>query len=112
MQNAILNLVQDHPQFKYPGHRYRLKSKNSGEEFRDDILIPFINNNKDKSIIINLEGAVGFPPSFLEEAFGGCIEKGITDIQRVEIVGIDEIERDRIKRYINKAVEELKKGKK
>jgi len=105
MQNITLNLVKEYPQFKYPGHRSRAQSKNSGEEFRDDILIPFIKNNKSYNIIINLEGAVGFPPSFLEEAFGGCILKGINEISQVKVIGIDEIEEERIKRYINKAIE-------
>jgi hypothetical protein len=111
MKNATLNLVQDFPRFKYPGHRYKSQSMNSGEEFRDDILIPFIKNHINENIIINLEGAAGFPPSFLEEAFGGCIEKGITDIVKVQIMGVDGIEQDRIKRYINKAVESFKEKK-
>ena len=105
MQSVTLNLVKEYPQFKYPGHRSRSQSENSGEEFRDDILIPFIKNNKSHNIIINFEGAVGFPPSFLEEAFGGCITKGINEITQVKVVGIDEIEEERIKRYINKAIE-------
>jgi hypothetical protein len=107
MQDVILNLIKDFPQFKYPGHRSRSQSRNSGEEFRDDILIPFIKKHKQENIILNLEGAVGFPPSFLEEAFGGCIDKGITEITKVKVIGIDEIEQDRIKRYINKAFDTL-----
>jgi hypothetical protein len=108
MQDVILNLVKEFPRFKYPGHRSRAQSENSGEEFRDDILIPFIKNNRDHNIIINFEGAVGFPPSFLEEAFGGCVIKGIDEITQVKVIGIDEIEEERIKRYIDKAIETKK----
>jgi hypothetical protein len=109
MQDVTLNLVKDYPRFRYPGHRTREQSDNSGEEFRDDILIPFIKNHKNQNIIINLEGAAGFPPSFLEEAFGGCIIKGYDVIDNVKIIGIDEIEEGRINRYIKKAIE-AKKG--
>ena len=104
MQEVTLNLVKDFPSFRYPGHRSREQSANSGEEFRDEILIPFIKKNKDHNIIINLEGAAGFPPSFLEESFGGCIAKGVNEIIKVKIVGIDIIEQGRIKRFIDKAI--------
>jgi hypothetical protein len=40
METAILSLVKEYPQYKFPGHRDRKQSENSGEEFRDDILIP------------------------------------------------------------------------
>jgi hypothetical protein len=103
MQRITLNLVNEYPQFRYPGHRYKTQSLNSGEEFRDEILLPFIKKHENEKIIINLEGAIGFPPSFLEEAFGGCIRKGINKINDIEVVGVDEIEQERIKRYINKA---------
>ena len=109
MSDITLNLVKEYPQYKYPGHRSRMQSINSGEEFRDDILIPFLKNNKGYKIIINLEGAVGFPPSFLEEAFGGCIHKGINKITQVEIIGVDKIEQERIQRYINKAIDDKNK---
>ena len=111
MQGVVLNLIKEYPRFKYPGHRSRAQSENSGEEFRDDILIPFIIKNRGQDITINFEGAIGFPPSFLEEAFGGCIAKGIKDIIQIKIIGLDEIEQERIKRYINKAMESVEENK-
>ncbi|MDR0506932.1 MAG: STAS-like domain-containing protein [Dysgonamonadaceae bacterium] len=110
METAILSLVKEYPQYKFPGHRDRKQSENSGEEFRDDILIPFLNKNKGKKIIIDLSGATGYPPSFLDEAFAGCIERGIMDIIEAEIKGIDEVERERIQRYIGKAIDKKEKG--
>jgi hypothetical protein len=104
MNEAVLKLVESYPSYKYPGHRDKKQSDNSGEEFRDSILIPFINQNKDRSIVIDLSGAVGYPPSFLDEAFGGCIRNGIDEIQNVKIIGVDEIEMERIKRYITNAL--------
>jgi len=108
MQEHTLNLIKEYPNFKYPGHRSRSQSINSGEEFRDDILIPFLKKYKGDNIIINLEGAVGFPPSFLEEAFGGCVEKNFYEITEAKIIGLDEIEQERVKRYIDKAIEAKK----
>ncbi|GHU15998.1 hypothetical protein FACS1894163_04550 [Spirochaetia bacterium] len=109
METATLNLVKEYPQYMYPGHRSKEQSENSGEEFRDTILIPFLKKNEDKDIVINFSGVVGFPPSFLDEAFAGCIRKGINKITAVSILGVDEIEQTRIKRYIEKAINELKK---
>jgi hypothetical protein len=55
-----------------PGGRYRKDGPDSGEEFREDVLIP---NFKDISsgdrLTIDLDGGYGYPVSFLEEAFGG-----------------------------------------
>ncbi|MFR4518360.1 MAG: STAS-like domain-containing protein [Fusobacterium sp.] len=72
-----------------PGGRYRKNGKFSGEEFRDDILHNLIENcirNKEK-LIINLDDVYGFPPSFLEETFGGLIrEYNYTESQLKEVL--------------------------
>jgi len=51
-----------------PGGRYRWQGEFSGEEFRDDFLSPPLNNGE--SIVVDLNGAVGLPSSFIDEAFG------------------------------------------
>lgn len=56
-----------------PGARYRHEGSFSGEEFREDILIPKfkqVQENNEK-LLIDLDGGYGYPTSFLEEAFGG-----------------------------------------
>lgn len=55
-----------------PGARYRTDGPFSGEQFREEKLLPLFEDktNTDK-IIIDLDGAEGYPSSFLEEAFGG-----------------------------------------
>lgn len=53
-----------------PGGRYISDGKFSGEEFRQKYLEPAFKKGNEE-IIINLDGTFGFPPSFLEEAFGG-----------------------------------------
>ena len=52
---------------KYPGPRFIKLGQNSGEEFREDILRPIF---KEKTKIdIDATSVLGFPPSFLDEAF-------------------------------------------
>lgn len=52
--------------------RYRKNGKFSGEEFRDDVLVPAIKKslyNKDL-VVIDLDGTYGYADSFLDEVFG------------------------------------------
>ena len=53
---------------KYPGGRLREHGPKSGEEFREDILLPLL--EKHQHITINMTGAVGYGSSFLDESFG------------------------------------------
>lgn len=66
---------------RYPGGRYRADGKYSGEEFRDDVLVPLLLDAKrqNKSITVELDGAAGYPSSFLEEAFGGLVRNRLFD---------------------------------
>ncbi|MGL5124074.1 MAG: STAS-like domain-containing protein [Fusobacteriaceae bacterium] len=60
-----------------PGGRYVAMGPHSGEDFRDSVLVKLINNcikNNDK-LILDFDGAYGYPPSFREEAFGGLVRK-------------------------------------
>lgn len=65
-----------------PGGRYREDGESSGEQFRDDFLIPALRDNERVTVI--LDDTDGYPSSFLEEAFGGLIRSGFakTDIER------------------------------
>lgn len=60
-----------------PGLRYRSQGNFSGEDFREVVLIPLLNQAKEKNdtIEINLDGTYGYPTSFLEEAFGGLVRE-------------------------------------
>ncbi|MGR5149647.1 STAS-like domain-containing protein [Photobacterium alginatilyticum] len=59
---------------KFPGARYRKLGPYSGEEFRDEILLPAINEHGE-NVEINLDGVFGYGSSFLEEIFGGIVRK-------------------------------------
>lgn len=56
-----------------PGPRKRSEGDYSGEEFLSTLLRPrFVSAlESETSLHINLDGAAGYPTSFLEEAFGG-----------------------------------------
>jgi hypothetical protein len=60
---------------RYPGGRYKKDGANSGEAFRDDILVPALMGAKADGtrVVVILDGTSGYPSSFLEEAFGGLI---------------------------------------
>ncbi|HDR0626814.1 TPA: STAS-like domain-containing protein [Pasteurella multocida] len=61
---------------EFPGARERWMGPYSGEEYRDDIILPLLNSNE--SVSINLDGVMGYGSSFLEEVFGGLIRAGIS----------------------------------
>lgn len=56
---------------RYPAGRYKSDGPNSGERFRDDILLPLIRAGK--RFLVRLDGTLGYGSSFLEEAFGGLV---------------------------------------
>jgi len=58
---------------EYPAGRYRADGAYSGEVFRDDLLVPLLAKND--VVEIDLDGAMGYGSSFLEEAFGGLVRK-------------------------------------
>lgn len=60
---------------EFPGPRYRRLGKASGEEFREDELLPKLSQTSDW--IIDLDGVAGYGSSFLEEVFGGCIRSNV-----------------------------------
>lgn len=66
-----INISKDYSRF--PLGRLRDHSKTSGERFRQDFLIPALQENE--SVIIILDGTEGYGSSFLDEAFANLIRK-------------------------------------
>lgn len=56
---------------KFPGGRSRVDGPASGEEFREQHLIPALKTH-DK-VVVDFDGVAGYAASFLEEAFGGAV---------------------------------------
>ncbi len=73
----------------FPGGRYVSSGNYSAEVFRDDILIPALNEHK--NIRLDLDNVVGYASCFLEELFGGLVRKGFTKEEidkRIKLVSI------------------------
>lgn len=89
-----------------PGGRYIKEGQFSGEEFRESMLIPkFLEATKNnEKLIIDTDGAYGYPPSFLDESFGGLADTFGIDavLSRIEIVANDQPGLvDRISGYVH-----------
>ena len=58
---------------KHLGARYRSDGKNSGQEFREDVLAPAFEANE--MVVLELDSIGGYSASFMEEAFGGLVRQ-------------------------------------
>lgn len=75
-----LSIAENAKDFIYQGPRFKCLGPNSGESFRETILIPFLNSLNDaEEAVIDFTGTKIFSPSFLEESFGGAIRAGYSD---------------------------------
>ena len=94
--------------YPYPGGRYRGQGKCSGEEFREDYLIPAIQGAEYKGISklsLHLDGPTyGYPTTWLEEVFGGLArhdsENGTAYVEKLSLVSEDETLKREIAHYI------------
>jgi len=66
---------------RFPGGRFLSDGKFSGERFRDDFLAPAL---KGGSVVLDMDGPLGYGSSFLEEAFGGLVRECGFDKQWLE----------------------------
>lgn len=53
---------------RFPGGRKRSHGRNSGEEFRDTVTIPLLQQYE--FVTFDLSGSAGYSSGFLDEAFG------------------------------------------
>ncbi|OGZ84651.1 MAG: DUF4325 domain-containing protein [Candidatus Staskawiczbacteria bacterium RIFOXYD1_FULL_39_28] len=80
---------------KTPGPRYKKEGSFSAELFLEQILekkFTDILEKKDKKIIIDLDGTLGYGTSFLEETFGGLARKYGADkvSEKIEVASKEE----------------------
>lgn len=107
--NSMISIVKDFS--KFPAGRYNSDGPNSGEKFRDEVLIPELEKNE--KVTVQLDGALGFGSSFLEEAFGGLVRRGYTydDLkQRLAIESSIKTYKSRIWQYIEEQENRSKKN--
>jgi hypothetical protein len=91
-----------------PGPRKRIEGHGSGEEFLETYLLPrFLEARKLGSTLhVDLNGAAGFPTSFLEEAFGGLARKFGSKVVEATVTVSCEDEpyvEDEVRRYVREA---------
>lgn len=75
MKTKEINIAKDYSET--PAGRYVADGPYSGARFRDDILYPAL--KEFDLVVVDLDGALGYGSSFLEETFGGLIrDHGMT----------------------------------
>lgn len=90
-----------------PAGRYAVDGPFSGQAFRDKILYPALMESDYVEVEVDLDGALGYGSSFLEEAFGGLVrEKKMSarDLEkRLKIKSSHRLYEDRVWAYIRDA---------
>ena len=90
-----------------PGARYIEDGPYSGQEFREKFLERiFQDPQSNEKVTIVFDGTIGYPTSFLEEAFGGLARKFGAEkcIEKLEFISNDDpLLIEEIKMYISKA---------
>ena len=71
--NATINISEDYT--SCPGGRYVEDGEGNGTTFREKFLRPVMGNESVPVVEVVLDGAAGYPSSFLEEAFGGLVRE-------------------------------------
>ena len=66
---SSINIARDYT--PYPGGRYPEDGKGNGTTFRDEFLLPIVRSGDRVDVV--LDGAAGYPSSFLDEAFAGLV---------------------------------------
>jgi hypothetical protein len=100
--NAMISIAKDYTDT--PAGRYAADGPYSGERFRNEFLVPALRSNT--AVTVDLDGALGYGSSFLEEAFGGLIRIGFrgSDLHaRLTINSSIPVYRKRVWRYIDDA---------
>ncbi len=95
-----------------PGARYESEGPNSGEKFRNDILVPKYKEAVENGEIleIDLDGCYGFATSFLEESFGGLVRelKKEGTLSNIKIISNDDVTLEAlIRKYVKEAEDKL-----
>lgn len=92
MSEININLAKDFSDT--PGGRHKHEGPHSGELFRETILEPKYLEavSKNTNLIVNLDGCYGYPPSFIEESFGGLVRslKKKDILKTIKVVSQDE----------------------
>lgn len=72
---------------RFPAGRYLDDGPASGQKFRDEILVPAL--VRGEKLVVEMDDAIGYGSSFLEEAFGGLVRQGYSVDQVLSSIEID-----------------------
>ncbi|TPG50717.1 DUF4325 domain-containing protein [Rhodanobacter glycinis] len=101
----VVDVARDFSRF--PAGRFKEDGPFSGQAFRDEVLLPRLRQNQE-ALTIELDGALGYGSSFLEEAFGGLVRlcgfKAADLLQRLNLRSVDDSLVREIRSYITRAV--------
>lgn len=88
VEKIIYNVAKSFSRF--PGGRRRANGDFSGEEFREDVVLPLL--KKYSRVTFDLSGSAGYSSGFLDEAFGelGLLMPYEEVRKRVELVADDD----------------------
>lgn len=75
MSKTVVDVGKDFS--RYPAGRFAEDGPYSGERFREEYLIPGLKLGKNIEVL--LDDTAGYGSSFLEEAFGGLLRRGISE---------------------------------
>lgn len=99
---------------RHPAGRVASDGPDNGERFRDEVLVPALQQALDRDgnikVIVDIDGCRSFGSSFLEEAFGGLARvPSFPFLKAVEVLKIQsekphlQIYRDAIMKYLKDA---------
>jgi hypothetical protein len=89
---------------RFPAGRTKSDGPFCGEVFRDDFLRPWL--DRDETVVVKLDSALGYGSSFLEEAFGGLVRLGYPKGKLLSSLRLDTADpflKAEIEDYINSA---------
>lgn len=82
----VINIAKDFSDMPYG--RYSRDSEDSGERFRKEFLVPALQRHE--KVIVQMDGALGYGSSFLDEVFAGLVrDEGYSKKDVLERVVID-----------------------
>lgn len=87
-----------------PGPRHPHEGQFSGEQFRENYLVPGFNEARSRgvSLLVDMGGTEGYASSFLEEAFGGLARR----YSAAEVLAVLHVKSEARPWYIEEVLEE------
>lgn len=99
-----LKVLECKEDYKYQGPRYKRLGLDSGEEFREQHLLKWLDTHaEEKNLVVDFKGTIVYTPSFLEESFGGAIRKGYEQVKNLTFKNMPDYALAQVQDYIKRA---------